>query len=71
MTGLITDEFPYNALNILSYGIYPLILSNFFSTGSFSGLTFLYIPDRAFTHSQMTEANTLYTKTLWGFTSYF
>lgn len=66
MTGLLTDEFHYNSLNILSYGIYPLILSNFFTLGSlFSGLTFLYIPDNASKHSQMTEANTLYTRTLW------
>lgn len=65
MTGLQTDSFPFNALNILSYGIYPLILCNFISTSIISNLTFLYIPDRAFKHSQMTEANTLYNRTLW------
>jgi|GEM_PF-2273199 len=66
MTGLLTEEFQYNSLNMLSYGIYPLILSNFFTIGSiFSGLTFLYIPDTALKHSQMTEANTLYTRILW------
>jgi hypothetical protein len=66
LTGLLSDEFLYNSLNILSYGFYPLILSNCFSTGYPSGLTFLYIPDRTFEYSQMNEANTLYSQTLWG-----
>lgn len=63
MSGLSIDEFPLNALNILSYGIYPLISCLF--TSWVNGLTVLYIPDRSFPHSQMTEANTLYTKILW------
>lgn len=64
MTGLQTDSFPFNALNILSYGIYPLILSNFTASISTVNLTFLYIPDRGFKHSQMTEADTLYNQIL-------
>lgn len=67
MSGLQTDLFPQNALNILSYGIYPLISCNFLLTGLKSHLTILYIPDRSFKHSQMTESNTLYTRILWDF----
>lgn len=67
MSGLQIDLFPQNALNILSYGIYPLILCNFILTGLKTNLTILYIPDRSFKHSQMTEANTLYTRILWDF----
>jgi hypothetical protein len=63
MSGLNTDEFHLNALNILSYGIYPLI--SCLSTSTVFELTILYIPDRSFKHSQMTEANTLYTRILW------
>ena len=67
MTGLQTDLFAQNSLNILAYGIYPLISCSFILTGLKSELTFLYIPDKSFKHSQMTEANTLYTKVLWDF----
>lgn len=65
MTGLQTDSFPFTALNILSYGIYPLISCTFTSVSSLTNLTFLYVPDRAFKHSQMTEAETLYNQILW------
>ncbi|HML04422.1 MAG TPA: hypothetical protein VK426_01480 [Methanobacterium sp.] len=67
MSGLQIDLFPQNALNIVAYGIYPLILCNFILTGIKTDLTILYIPDRSFKHSQMTEANTLYTRILWDF----
>ena len=67
MTGLQIDNFHLHSLNILSYGIYPLILSNFISIGLKSNLTLLYIPDRAFEYSQMMEADTLYTNILWDF----
>ena len=67
MSGLQTDLFPQNALNILSYGIYPLISCSFLLTGLKTHLTLLYIPDRSFKHSQMTEANTLYTRILFDF----
>ena len=67
MTGLQSDIFPQNALYILSYGIYPLISCTFFLTGIINDLTFLYIPDRSFKHSQMTEADTLYTKIMGDF----
>ncbi|HEX3013430.1 MAG TPA: hypothetical protein VHO92_04040 [Methanobacterium sp.] len=65
MSGLQIDLFPQNALNIIAYGIYPLISCNFILTGIKTDLTILYIPDRSFKHSQMTEANTLYTRILW------
>ncbi len=64
LLGLQTDEFPSNSINILSYGIYPLISCIYIYTG-ISNITFLYIPDRTFNHSQMIEANTLYSRTLW------
>jgi hypothetical protein len=67
MNGLQSDYFPQTALNILSYGIYPLISCGFISTGLKTDLTILYIPDRSFKHSQMTEANTLFTRILWDF----
>lgn len=65
MSGLQIDLFPQNALNIIAYGTYPLISCNFILTGIKTDLTILYVPDRSFKHSQMTEANTLYTKILW------
>lgn len=66
-SGLETESFPQNALNILSYGIYPLISCGSILTGIKSDLTILYIPDRSFKHSQMMEAKTLYTRILWDF----
>lgn len=59
--------FPQSALNILSYGIYPLISCGSISTGLKTDLTILYILDRSCKHSQMTEANTLFTRILWDF----
>lgn len=62
-SGLQAENFPLTALNILSYGIYPLILSDYIHTSS--DLVFIYIPDRAFKHSQMIEGRILYQETLW------
>ncbi|AUB54982.1 hypothetical protein BK007_02410 [Methanobacterium subterraneum] len=67
MSGLQADYFTKNTLNVLSYGIYPLISCASIQTGLKSSLTIFYIPDRAFKHSQMTEENTLYTRILWDF----
>ncbi|WP_321423341.1 hypothetical protein [uncultured Methanobacterium sp.] len=67
MSGLQADYFTKNALNMLSYGIYPLISCASIQTGLKSSLTIFHIPDRAFKHSQMTEENTLYTRILWDF----
>ncbi|MCK9151542.1 hypothetical protein [Methanobacterium alcaliphilum] len=61
-SGFDSYHFPYNAFNIIDYGIYPLILT---VHCKIFGLIFLYIPDTAITHSQMTEENTCYTKILW------
>lgn len=62
-SGLQAENFPLTALNILAYGIYPLILCSYIYT--IFGLVFIYVPDRAFKHSQMIEGETLYQETLW------
>lgn len=65
MSGLTTDNFPFYAMDVLAYGIYPLILCQYVHTSS--GLVVVYIPDRALKHSQMTEKSTLYTEVMWDF----
>jgi len=62
-SGLQAENFPLTALNILAYGIYPLILCDYIHTSA--DLVFIYIPDRAFKHSQMIEGRTLYQEALW------
>lgn len=52
MTGLQADSFPFNVLHIGALGIYPLILYDFEHADD---LTFIYLPDSAIKHSQMTE----------------
>jgi len=64
-SGLQAENFPLAALSTMSCGIYPLILCDYVNT--FTHLTLIYIPDQAFTYSQMTESGTLYQETLWKF----
>jgi len=60
--GLDTDQLPIIALKFLSCGIYPLLIC---SPTELSHITFIYIPDRSFEYSQMTEGKTLYQEILW------
>lgn len=62
-SGLQLENFPLHVLNVAAFGIYPLILCDYILTPS--ELVFVYLPDRAFSHSQMTEGGTLYQATLW------
>lgn len=62
-SGLQAEIFPLTALHMLAYGIYPLVLCSYVHTTS--DLVFIYLPDRAFQHSQMIDGRTLYQKTLW------
>lgn len=62
-SGLLVENFVLNTLDLLTYGIYPLILFDYIHTAS--NLVFLYIPDRALKHSQMTEKRTLNQEILW------
>ena len=64
-SGITVDTFPFTSFDFLSYGIYPFILFEYAST--FSGLTFIYIPDINLKHSQMTEGSTHYQHILWSF----
>lgn len=57
-TGLQTEHFPFFALNILSYGIYPIVLFHYIFVNS--NLIFLYIPDRTFKYSQMNKGNQVF-----------
>ena len=61
-TGLQSDHFPFAAMDLLAYGIYPLVLCAYSYTAF--NVLFLYIPDRAFEHGQMTEADTVYQRVL-------
>jgi len=61
-TGLQSDHFPFAAMDLLAYGIYPLVLCAYTYTAF--NVVFLYIPDRAFEHGQMTEGDTLYQRVL-------
>lgn len=62
-SGLQAENFPLTALNTLACGIYPLILCDYIHTSA--DLVFIYIPDRAFKHSQMIEGRTLFQEILW------
>ncbi len=63
VSGLQSENFPLTALNILAFGIHPLILCGYTPTSA--NLVFIYIPDRAFKHSQMVEGRTLFQEILW------
>jgi hypothetical protein len=54
MSGLQTENFPSNVLQIAALGIYPLILFDFVHT--WGDLTIVYVPDLALEHSQMLQS---------------
>ncbi|KSV18889.1 hypothetical protein DA01_07895 [Dehalococcoides mccartyi] len=62
-SGLLTQNFPFTALDFIASGAYPLTL--FTSEHTVSDLIMIYIPDKAFKHSQMSAGNTLYQNILW------
>ncbi len=49
MSGLKTDNFPFSAMQIAQFGIYPLILFDIY----YNFIVNIYVPSRAFEHSQM------------------
>lgn len=61
-TGLQSDHFPFAAVDLLAYGIYPLVLCAYSYTAS--NVLFIYIPDRALEHGQMTEGDTVHQRVL-------
>jgi hypothetical protein len=62
-SGLLSDTLPHSVLVLAAFGVYPLAICSFSFTSS--GLIFMYIPDRAFVHSQMTEGNTLHQEVMY------
>jgi hypothetical protein len=53
MSGLQSENFPFTALQVAAFGIYPLILFELEHTSG--NLTCIYIPPKAFRHAQMME----------------
>lgn len=68
-TGFKSGNFPFIALNFLAYGIYPLIFCDYINT--MADLIFLYIPDRAFTHSEMFERRTTFHELLYSIQHFY
>jgi len=62
-SGLLAENFPLASLNILAFGIYPLILCDHISI--LGDLVCIYVPDQAFKYSVMREGKTRYQRTLW------
>ena len=60
MTGLTSFEFPFIALSFLSSCVYPLVLMDI-GAGP-SGTVVVYIPDRAFSHSQIGSTPSIHQK---------
>lgn len=64
-TGFQEENLINSALNVLSFGIYPIFnMEIIFPTVS---SVICFIPDRGYKYSQMLEINTLYTHLLWKF----
>jgi hypothetical protein len=53
MSGLQSENFPFTALQVAAFGIYPLILFDMEHTSG--KLTCVYVPPKAFQHAQMME----------------
>jgi len=64
-TGFQEENLINSALNVLSFGTYPVFdMEIIFPTAN---SIICFIPDRGYKYSQMTESNTLYTHLLWKF----